>query len=355
MTVARGTIVVTGANGGLGSSIVDQIIHQSSIAKDYYGLYTVRKVESAHAAKRVIRSAASIQHNYDLIPLDLSSLDSVRKAAESINKRVASGDVPPIRALVLNAGYQEHGAQNFTRDGFDMTFQSTYLSHFLFTLLLLQSMDKEKGRIVVLGSWTHDTTDPRNKLPPFDNMYVPEEFQQIFKDPKNTESIAKGTWGAPKDLPDDPCAGIRRYGASKLSEIMMMNELSYRLPKDPELSGISVLSVDPAAMPSSLTRRGNWTLRVLIPIVLNAIAPVLTWWAPNGDLRTTWKSAGDVIRACFDTKDLGQHPNGLYLNGSAISDVGPEAKDREKSGQLWRDSIGYAGVEEGDTILVDWH
>ncbi|KAI1084622.1 NAD(P)-binding protein [Whalleya microplaca] len=354
MAVSKGSILVTGANGGLGSSTVEWILYQRSIAEKYHGLYTVRKVESADAVKKVLRKAASVQHRYDLIPLDLASLQSVRKAAESINRRVANGEIPPIRALVLSAAYQEHVTQNFTNDGFDMTFQSSYLSHFLLALLLLQSMDKKEGRIVVLGSWTHDTTDPRNKMAPFENMYVPEEFHEIFKDPKNIESIAKGSWGASREIPHDPDAGIRRYGASKLSEIMMMRELSYRLPKDPELSGISVLSVDPGAMPSSLTRRGTWFLRVLIPILMQLLAPIMTWWSPNGDVRTTWKSAGDVVRACFDTKDLGQYPNGVYLNGSAVADISPEAKDKEKTTLLWRESLRYAGVKEGDTILTNW-
>lgn len=156
----KGSIVITGANGGLGSSTVDQILHQSQLAKDYYGIYTVRKVETADAVKKVLKRAASAQHGHELLALDLASLASTRQAAESINKRVASGELPPIRALILNAGYQELSSQTFTNDGFDMSFQANFLSHFLLTLLLLQSMDKENGRIVVVGSWTHEYGTP---------------------------------------------------------------------------------------------------------------------------------------------------------------------------------------------------
>lgn len=156
MASTEGSVLVTGANGGLASDIVKRILSSPSHAQDYHGLYTVRKVESADVVKKVLRSADKCQHHYDLIALDLSSLESVRKVAADINARVARGDIPPIRALVLAAAYQEYGPQSITKDGFDLTFQSTYLSHFLLTLLLLQSMDKEKGRIVVLGSWTHE-------------------------------------------------------------------------------------------------------------------------------------------------------------------------------------------------------
>ncbi|KAI1374795.1 NAD(P)-binding protein [Hypoxylon crocopeplum] len=357
MAPTKGSILVTGTNGGLGSAIIKQILSRSSLAQDYHGLYTVRKVESADDAKKALRGADKAKHYYDLISLDLSSLDSVRKVAADINARVTKGEIPPIQALVLAAAYQEHSSQVFTKDGFDMTFQSTYLSHFLLTLLLLQSMDKEKGRIVVLGSWTHDTTDPRNKVSTFGDSYGPEEFHQIFSDPEgSTEKIAKGTFGIPAGKTEDPPAGFRRYGAAKLCQVMMMRELARRLPHDPTLSKIAVLALDPAAMMSSIARRSGWFVRVfIVQIVGPLLAPIATWLNPNGDVRTTWKSAGDVLHAAFDTDaGLGERPNGVYLNGSAVSDVGPEAKDEVKCRRLWSDSLGYAGVKEGDTVLADW-
>ncbi|KAI0830962.1 NAD(P)-binding protein [Hypoxylon sp. FL0890] len=353
--MAKGSILVTGANGGLGSNIVKQIVSRPALARDHYGLYTVRKVDSAQDAKKALQNAQKVQHKYDLLSIDLASRDSVRKLAADINARVASGEVPPIRALVLCAAYQEHDQHNFTNDGFDMTFQATYLSQFLLSLLLLQSMDKENGRIVVLGSWSHDTTDPRNKIGPFAKSYVPEEFHQIFSDPQgSTEPIAKGKWGVQRGLKQDPCAGMRRYGAAKLSQVMMMRELSRRISEDPVLSKISVLGVDPAAMISGLARRAKWYIRTMIQFLV-VLGPVLTWLNPNGDLRTPWKSAGDVIHACFDTDGgLGEHPNGLYLNGTLIVDVGPEAKDDTKCRRLWQDSLEYAQIKEGDTVLADW-
>lgn len=156
MASAKGSIFITGANGGLGSTIVEHIVNSSSLAKAYHGIYTVRNTERASAVKSSLRKAESAGHKYDLVPLDLSSLASTRKVAEDINKKVADGSIPPIRALILNAAWQEYTTHTMTDDGFDMTFQSNHLSHFLLTLLLLKSMDKENGRIVVLGSWSHE-------------------------------------------------------------------------------------------------------------------------------------------------------------------------------------------------------
>ena len=155
MADRKGTIFVTGTNGGLGSAIVSKIISSPELSAGYHGIYTVRKVETATVLNQALASAPST-HSFDKVALDLSKLSSVREVANAINRRVAEGSLPPIRALILNAGYQEHTTHDFSPDGFDMTFQSNYLSHWLLTLMLLQSMDKEHGRVVVLGSWLHE-------------------------------------------------------------------------------------------------------------------------------------------------------------------------------------------------------
>lgn len=154
MASPKGTIIVTGANGGLGSALAAKISTATEYSC-YYGLYTVRKVESAAALKAVLKRAPP-SHKHDVVALDLARLASVREVAVDINRRVADGSLPPIRAIVLNAAYQEWTEQNFSPDGFDMTFQCCYLSHWLLVLMLLQSMDKDEGRIVVIGSYTHE-------------------------------------------------------------------------------------------------------------------------------------------------------------------------------------------------------
>jgi len=56
----------------------------------------------------------------------------------------------------LNAGFQDFGKQSWTDDGLDTTFAANYLGHWLLTLLLLTSIDKEAGRIIVIGSYGHE-------------------------------------------------------------------------------------------------------------------------------------------------------------------------------------------------------
>lgn len=76
--------------------------------------------------------------------------------------------------------------------------------------------------------------------------------------------------------------------------------------------------------------------------------------SPGGDYRTTARSANDVINAAFDTEKLGERPNGVYMNGAVVSDVGPEAKDAAKCEKVWKDSLGFAQIKDGDTVLAAW-
>lgn len=129
------------------SAIVTKIVQSYS---DYHGIFVVRKVETATTLNSIVRKAPK-NFEYDTVAIDLSSLASVRYGAKTINLRVAEGSMPPIRALIISAGFAEMTTQSLTSDGFDMTFQVNYLSQFLLVLLLLQSIDKQNGRIVIVS------------------------------------------------------------------------------------------------------------------------------------------------------------------------------------------------------------
>lgn len=104
---SKGTVLVTGANGGLGSAIVHSILSTPDLASNYTGVYAVRKAATAKKLKATLSRAPS-NHKHETVDVDLGSLADVRKVAADINARVAKGDLPRIRALILNAGYQDH-------------------------------------------------------------------------------------------------------------------------------------------------------------------------------------------------------------------------------------------------------
>lgn len=153
MNGTKGTILLTGANGGLGAAIAKQIASKPQF-RAYHTLYMVRDADSAHNLEASL--AGSLSPSSEVFSLDLTNNENIRKVAEAINARVATGEIPRIRALILNAGLMDFGKQTWTKDGFDTTFSANYLGHWLLTLLLLKSMDKKSGRIVIVSSQTHE-------------------------------------------------------------------------------------------------------------------------------------------------------------------------------------------------------
>jgi len=153
MAAAKGTVIITGANGGLGSAIAKQLVSQAEFV-NYHGIYLVRDANSAPELNAALATSSS--HPHDVLSMDLTDLDSVRKMAERVNLRVSAGNIPQIKTLILNAAFQDFGKQTWTKDGFDTTFSANYLGHWLLTMLLLESMDKASGRIVFVGSQSYE-------------------------------------------------------------------------------------------------------------------------------------------------------------------------------------------------------
>merc|ERR1719401_3094242 len=90
---------------------------------------------------------------------DLADLDSVRAFAASMN-------FGRIDALMLNAGLALNAAEkepSYTKQGFELTFGTNHLGHFLLYQLLIDSV-ATPGRVVVTGSAAHDPESGGGKL-----------------------------------------------------------------------------------------------------------------------------------------------------------------------------------------------
>ncbi|KAL1877437.1 hypothetical protein Daus18300_002423 [Diaporthe australafricana] len=365
----KGTILVTGANGSLGSTIASQIASTPELAA-YHGLYAVRNAEAASVLRSAIaqnENKTPNPHRHDIISVDLADLASVRAVAATINARVAAGSLPPIRALILNAGYLEFTTQAWTPDGFDMSFACNYLGHWLLTVLLLESMDRDAGRVVVVGSESHDPHNPKSKA-----SFGEDRWLEFMRD-GSSGAVARGTWSTSEE-DSSYHGGFRRYGASKFCQVMMMwasfplcffssrnmsadfthsPELQRRVDTDSALSGICVLGVDPGSMPGNLTRRGPWFIRLLMfKLIMPWLAPLMAWLQPNGPMRTLRLGAADVIAGAFQGASA---PKGMYFYGPRAEEVTMEARDVKKRERLWVETVGYIGLKEGETCLTNWN
>ena len=164
------------------------------------------------------------------------------------------GTLPPLHALICNAGVQSGAKQTFTADGFESTFGVNHLGHFLLVNLLLPRL-AAPARVVVVSSGTHD---------PALKTGVPAP---AWNDPM---ALAKGELGplAAKDAPTK--RGQRLYSTSKLANVLFTYELARRLPV-----GVTVNAFDPGLMPGTgLVRRG-------VRAVALSVAPGLATASPT--------------------------------------------------------------------------
>jgi NAD(P)-dependent dehydrogenase (short-subunit alcohol dehydrogenase family) len=111
-----------------------------------------------------ILASAPVPYDYEILPIYLSSISSIRAVAASLNKHVASGEISPIRALILNAVVLEAEQGSLTSDGLQTLFTVNYLANLLLVLLVLDSMDKEVGRILMISTPAHDSENWMSRL-----------------------------------------------------------------------------------------------------------------------------------------------------------------------------------------------
>jgi NAD(P)-dependent dehydrogenase (short-subunit alcohol dehydrogenase family) len=136
--------VITGANTGLG--------YETALALAEHGAHVVLAVRNLDkgkdAATRI--TAASPRANVGLQELDLTSLDSIRAAAQQLRS-----DHDHIDLLINNAGVMYTPKSN-TKDGFELQFGTNHLGHFALTGLLLDRLLPVAGsRVVTVSSIGH--------------------------------------------------------------------------------------------------------------------------------------------------------------------------------------------------------
>lgn len=140
------TVIITGANSGLGFETTKQIAEKGT---EYQLIMACRNMEKAQAAKEEILKSVP-EANLICLELDTSSLAKVRAFVEEFKALNL-----PLYGLVCNAGIAGRTVHK-TDDGFSDIFETNYLGHFLLTQLLLPLMD-DTSRIVTVSSERHDT------------------------------------------------------------------------------------------------------------------------------------------------------------------------------------------------------
>ena len=164
VNLAGKRILVTGVSAGLG---VETARSLAAHGADVVG--TARDLAKAQAATAEVGKAAeSSGGSFNLIELDLASLESVRACADALLTKKEPFDV-----VIANAGVMATPF-SLTMDGFETQFGTNHLGHFVF-VNRIAPLFRAGGRLINLSSAGHrfanvDLEDPnfaKTKYEPF--------------------------------------------------------------------------------------------------------------------------------------------------------------------------------------------
>ncbi len=121
------TVMITGANAGIGKEVARQLALQNGIEKIYLAC---RNQSKAELAKKELEEQTG-KTIFEIIVMDLTDVTSVKKAVSSLNT--------PIDALIMNAGGSGGKTpSSLTKDGVTTMFATNVLGH----VVLLEELIK---------------------------------------------------------------------------------------------------------------------------------------------------------------------------------------------------------------------
>lgn len=288
-SLERKRYLITGGNSGIGLEAAKILAQKGADV-----LIACRNPAKAEAAVREIDAAGN--GSADSVPLDLTSLASVRRASEELHTRYDSLD-----GLVNNAGIMQT-PKTRTEDGFELQLGTNHLGHFLLTYLLFDLVERVGGRVTVVSSIAHKLGRMH-----FDDLMLEASY--------------------------DP---TRAYAQSKLANMLFAQELSRRLKAAD--NPVMVNACHPGYSNTNLQSTGPEGLMVALYSVLNRV------WAQSaykGAIPTVLAVAGEEAESGAYYGPLG-FMDSLGPVGSAR--IAGRGRSEKSAAELWRRSEALVGV-----------
>ncbi len=307
------TAIITGGNSGLGYECARVI---AAVSPQWQLIIASRDhAKSEEAARSIIAETGNPY--VAAIELNLGSLNSVRRFTADFAARA----LPPIGAIVCNAGIQTVRELSYTDEGYETTFAVNHLGHFLLVNLLLRHLS-DRARIVMVSSGTHNPDQ-------FTGMPTP--------DYNDATSVARR-----KSDADPANAGRRAYTTSKLCNVMFAYELSRRLKAEGH-GGVCVTAFDPGLMPGTGLARDY---SPFMKFVWNYALPALRFIpGVNG----VSKSGADLARLVLDPELEGV--SSQYFVGRNSVPSSKDSYDQSKAAELWESSVSMVHLQPEESIL----
>jgi NAD(P)-dependent dehydrogenase (short-subunit alcohol dehydrogenase family) len=275
------TVVVTGANSGLGVATVEALAGAGA-----HVVLAVRDLKRGEAAAAGVRGSVEVRR------LDLADLASVREFAAAWQ-----GDLD---LLVNNAGVMNIPEAG-TKDGFEMQFGTNHLGHFALTNLLLPHIT---DRVVTVSSGAHKM--PGSPRIHFDNLNLTGEY-----------------------------APMTAYSQSKLANLLFTLELQRRLAESG--SSVRALAAHPGWAATNLQSHDGSALRRAFMRVGNRFVAQDN---KAGALPTLYAAVQDLPGASY----VGPDGLGEMRGAPTLVSRSPAASDPSTARRLWTVSEELTGV-----------
>lgn len=271
------TFLITGANTGIGRVTANALAAR--------GAEVIIAGRSQAKTQPVVDEIIGKGGKARFVALDLAELASVRRcAAQLLDEGVR------LRGLINNAGMA--GLRGLSGDGFELTFATNHLGHYLLTRSLLPCL-QAPARIVNVSSEAH---------------YRPTELRwEALTEPTKTRT------------------GFPEYGVSKLCNVLFTKELARRLA-DQE---ITAFAVHPGVVATEVWRQVPAPLR----------------WVIKRFMLSPEQGARSTIAAATEP-ELVAH-SGAYLDWNCrVRPPSKLAEDRELARELWSRSARWVGLPD---------
>jgi len=269
--------IITGATSGIG-----KVTAIALAKKEMQLILPVRNMEKGERVKKEI-SELTGNNNIRLIYCDLESLDAVRKFAEDFKK-----DYNQLDLLINNAGTW-FTTREVTIDGYEKNFAINYLSHFLLTMLLLETIkNTEKARIISLSSEAHRFTNMN-----FDDLQSEKNFNNF-----------------------------KAYGQSKLAFILFTKKLSELLKG----TGITANCLHPGIVSTNLFDKMGGFMKSIFQMFMIT--------SEKGAATTIYLATSDVV----------ENISGEYFKKKKVARSTAYSYNKEAAEKLWDMSLKMVGL-----------
>jgi NAD(P)-dependent dehydrogenase (short-subunit alcohol dehydrogenase family) len=228
---------------------------------------------------------------------------------------VEESGFPPLYGLVCNAITGYSGKARYTEDGFETTFATGHLGHFLLTNLLLKNM-QNGGRIVFVSSDQHNP-------PRFIGKVRYTDAMQLAYPQNNSHTL--------------------RYSATKLCNIYCACEMAKRIKTETD-KNITVNAFNPAFMADTGLGEKAGTTGERIAMCL---APLL---ARMMGLHSSAEKSGKIL-ASIMTDEKYKDITGKYFDRENETRSSDLSYNTENAKNLWQRSIELVHLEKDETIF----